>query len=359
MSMMRLLVLLLSCFSVTFASFVIGDDKWVTGNNTALFKFIQNTETQEKVLIQLLGGKVEELLLLNAQGQLQSLILGHHGNATDVVNNFAFRGTLLIPFANRIASGSYVWNGVKLQVPLNDSPYPNAVHGFIFKIPLDVVSVEPGVLDGSFTLRHLFKSTEQQGYPFDLDVRIKYTLNAKGFWVTVTATNAMSQGSLPFYHGFHPYFACDAANSYIILDPCMKWEKIGLNSELIPNGTTTPFDLWDGRNPIGLDKNTGFPVLWDAEFRGLGSIVDCPIIRTELRLFQLGQTTNPTSVIIEQDEQFRFVHAYTASKQGTGEDAITFEPMSAETNAFNNFVDLKILDPGQTFSGTFGIWIKK
>lgn len=94
------------------------------------------------------------------------------------------------------------------------------------------------------------------------------------------------------------------------------------------------------------------------EFRALASIPQCSTIRNKLILYP-SQGGNPSTLILEQDSNFRFSHLFTGSFQGSGKDAIALEPMSAEANAYNNFVDLKILDPNETWEATFGFYLEK
>src|SRR5712692_9930408 len=37
---------------------------------------------------------------------------------------------ILFPFPNRIRDGRFTWDGKEFQLPLNDGPQRNAIHGF-------------------------------------------------------------------------------------------------------------------------------------------------------------------------------------------------------------------------------------
>ena len=49
---------------------------------------------------------------------------------------------------------------------------------------------------------------------------------------------------------------------------------------------------------------------------------------------------------------------FTGAKAGWGVDAIAVEAMSGEADAYNNHDGLHIIDAGETFVSSFGVYLK-
>lgn len=115
--------------------FNISTETWNTDGNILHLKRLKNLKTEESALIHLYGGKLEALQLLNTEKKLVDLLLGHNSNATAVIANSYWRGAILIPFANRIANGTYIWNGKTLYLKKNDVfGLKNALHGLLYHV---------------------------------------------------------------------------------------------------------------------------------------------------------------------------------------------------------------------------------
>ena len=115
------LVTMLTVFTVcvratyaTTARFVVEDDSFGSADEEIVrLKVLRNTQTGEKVeIVPALGGKTEALLLRTPRGDLREVRLDHHRNATAVHANVGWKGAMLVPYANRIANGTYTLNGV-------------------------------------------------------------------------------------------------------------------------------------------------------------------------------------------------------------------------------------------------------
>ena len=122
------LVTMLTVFTVcvratyaTTARFVVEDDSFGSADEIVRLKVLRNTQTGEKVeIVPALGGKTEALLLRTPRGDLREVLLDHHRNATAVHANVGWKGAMLVPYANRIANGTYTLNGVTHYLERNE-----------------------------------------------------------------------------------------------------------------------------------------------------------------------------------------------------------------------------------------------
>ncbi|MGH9297824.1 MAG: aldose 1-epimerase family protein, partial [Acidimicrobiales bacterium] len=109
-------------------------------------------------------------------------------------------GAVLIPWPNRLADGSYRFDGVDYQVALTEPGKANAIHGFLRWRSFQAAEQAPERVVMSTNLRPLM------GYPFDLEVKVAYELGDGGLRVVTTATN-LGPAPCPYGHGQHPYLS--------------------------------------------------------------------------------------------------------------------------------------------------------
>eukprot|EP00932_Pfiesteria_piscicida_P018757 SRR837773.5605.p1 GENE.SRR837773.5605~~SRR837773.5605.p1 ORF type:complete len:154 (+),score=40.79 SRR837773.5605:59-463(+) len=116
---------------------------------------------------------------------------------------------------------------------------------------------------------------------------------------------------------------------------------------MIPTLNTSRFTGFRGE-PIGgtFDK----PTHWDDGFKALASSAECPVLKTEI--YDPG--TGDSSVLWMNSPEFKWVQVYTGSTPGDGQ-MVAVEPMSGETDAFNNGQAVEmLLQAGERWQGTFG-----
>ena len=205
--------------------------------------------------------------------------------------------------------------------------------------------------DTSATLTTSTQMIAEPGYPFKLHIVIEYKLEeGKGFSIAVTATNSNGNGTpLPFYLGWHPYFKCTPHSTVIQFDPCHSWAHVSLNANMDPTGITTKNNPFDGTKPIG--GTPGNPTFYDDEFKSLksGSMCNSPVETV------INDVKSNQSVVIWQDFANHIVHVFTGY---TDEPSVAVEPMSAMADAFNNHDGLSTLSDGESWKGSFGIYVK-
>ncbi|KAL1496846.1 hypothetical protein AB1Y20_014432 [Prymnesium parvum] len=350
-------------------AFEVVDDSFTTGAHTVRLKVLRNRRTAERLEVApALGGKTEALLLRTATRhgcRLRPTLLDHHRNATAARANAAWKGAMLVPFANRVKNGSYALAGERHFLERNEDRGPygkNALHGYLYKHEMTVLHEAANDTSASLTLGYNFDGTDA-GYPFLLSVNITYTLHerragacaASAFTATTTATNTMAAAPLPFSTGWHSYFAVsDASRAVVALDGCTPWNHILLTNhsnrygDLIPTGRTAPSAAFDGRAPLGGTPQR--PTYYDDEFKATAPPRACGRLSTRI-------TDGNETAVLWQDDNFRFVQVYSGAKETFGEDAIAVEAMSSEADAWNNEEGVRILQAGETFSGSFGVYL--
>src|SRR4051794_34653649 len=108
------------------------------------------------------------------------------------------RGQTLLPWPNRLCDGKYDFSGETLQLALSEPAKRNAIHGLVRWTNFAAVDQAADEV----TMVQLLHP--QPGYPFTLEVRIRYQLSADGLTVTTVATNR-GHAPAPFGSGAHPY----------------------------------------------------------------------------------------------------------------------------------------------------------
>lgn len=261
--------------------------------------------------------------------------------------------TIIIMFVLFSFQGQYTFFDKSYQLNVNEnSTNPtrlNALHGLlagkIFKVDRVDSSNSSAILGISYTF-----PGDETGYPFKLTVYIEYTLSTNGLKLAFTITNNMGTNPLPFYVGWHPYFACDAHKAYVTLDQCGKWSHVDMNENLNPTGFTEVFTGFDGTTPIGGTSTD--PTFYDDEYKILTSPYDCAMLKTKLY-----DPDRDETVVLWQDSNFRIVHIFTGSTSLFKENSVAIEPMSGMADAYNNHDHLSIISGDEVWKGEFGVYV--
>jgi aldose 1-epimerase len=145
--------------------------------------------------------KDQQAVVTEVGGGLRSYSVGGRelldGYGADEMSSSG-RGQVLIPWPNRLQDGSYEFNGLRYQLPLNEPEHRNAIHGLVRWSTWTATEREPHRV----VMEHILYP--QPGYPFLLGISIEYALSHSGLQVQTTATNLGTQ-SCPYGSGAHPY----------------------------------------------------------------------------------------------------------------------------------------------------------
>ncbi len=271
--------------------------------------------------------------------------LEHDGRA--LVRGFAaeevmplYSGAVLAPWPNRLADGSYEFDGEVHQLPLNEPDRHNAVHGLVAWQPWDLRDRTAS------EARLVTRVWPRPGYPFALDLEIGYALGPEGLDIELTAVNT-GPGPAPYACSIHPYLIAGEgavddwsldlqAGAYLDVD----------DERLLPTELLTvegrPFDFRTAAPLRELSIDHAFTAL-DFDDDGW----------TEAVVRDAGSH----GVRIRWDQGCPWVQVHTADRPEPVYDrkALAVEPMTCPPNAFVSGTDLITLQPAESRTVTWRI----
>lgn len=134
--------------------------------------------------------------------QLHGLELFYLDKATFEHKTANIRGgnPILFPICGQLEEQSYEWNG---------KTYSMANHGVARTAVWDVVSTNADG-EASITIRLQSNEDTLRSYPFAFELLFTYVLQNGELHTRQTYRNRSEAAAMPFYAGFHPYFAIDS-----------------------------------------------------------------------------------------------------------------------------------------------------
>lgn len=258
-----------------------------------------------------------------------------------------YHGQVLLPWANRIAGGQYVWNGVTQQLPLNDISHNSALHGLSHWLNWTVAKH----VSDSITLTVVEHA--QDGYPFVLAFSETYAITSRGFEVFTTARN-IGTTTAPYGVGHHPYLTLsagvDVIDTNILTLPAKSYFLTDANLIIKPPAVSvvgTPFNFLKPRAIGATEMDTNFAdLIYDAD----------GYTRT-----YLSTANGRVRMTLFFDGQHKYMQAYTSDTVPIASQirkALVLEGYTGATNAFNNGLGLVVLKPGESITTHWGITIE-
>jgi aldose 1-epimerase len=284
----------------------------------------------------------QQAVVVEVGGGLRSYSIGGRelldGYGADEMSSSG-RGQVLIPWPNRLQDGSYEFNGASYQLPLNEPERRNAIHGLVRWSAWNATEREPHRV----VMEHILYP--QPGYPFFLGISIEYALSNNGLQVRTTATNLGTQ-SCPYGSGAHPYLTLRTAtiDGLILQVPgqtVLRSDERGLpiRREAV-EGTD-----YDFRQP----KRVG-PIKLDNAFTDLERDAD-GLARVELR-----DSDRDSKISLWVDQAYPYLMLFSGDPlPNLRRRSLAVEPMTCPPNAFRTGDALIRLEPGASFTGTWGI----
>jgi aldose 1-epimerase len=242
------------------------------------------------------------------------------------------RGQLLIPWPNRIRDGRYRFGDADLQLPLTEPSRHNASHGLVRWANWTATAHDPARVVMALTLH------PQPGYPFTVDLSVEYLLDAAGLSVRTTATNRGDR-PCPYGAGAHPYVTVgtDLVDDAVLHVPAGTWLEV--DDRGIPIGSApvdgTPYDFRRPHRIGDLVLDTAF-----TDLAGAQAVLD-----------------GPRRVTVWWDDSYRWLMVFTGDTLDPAHRrrGLALEPMTCPPNAFVTGEGLRILEPGQSWTTTWGI----
>ena len=245
-------------------------------------------------------------------------------------------GATLMPWPNRIKAGTYEFGGVEQHLALTEPDAGNAIPG----LARWERWAKARHTDTELTLR--LDIVPQTGYPFPLRTEVSYALDAEqGLAVTLRARNTGSSPA-PFGAGSHPYLATRGQRLDQVTLQVPARRGVDSDDRGIPTGTHPlqgADDFRRGRRIGDRRLDNGYTDLVLRDGRG-----------------EAGIRTRAGSTRLWFDDAFSFLQGFTLDSVGPGgPPGIAIEPMSCASNAFNSGDELLVLQPGESWTGTWGI----
>lgn len=239
-------------------------------------------------------------------------------------------GAVLAPWPNRVRAGRWTHDGADQQLALTEPAAGNAIHGLLRHVPWTATDRAADRV----TLTAV--ATVQPGWPQPVRVAVTYAVGP-GLTVSTTATN-LGDGAGPFGLGFHPYLRVGDVPADDLRLTLAAGSRIPLRDQL-PDGPPSPSDVTD--LPLrGHDLDDAFADCTpDADGRVRHRVV----------------APDGTGTELWADAAFAWVQVFTPSDFPGRGRAVAVEPMTCPPDALNSGDGLVRLEPGRSWTGTWGI----
>lgn len=243
-----------------------------------------------------------------------------------------FRGAVLAPWPNRIRDGRYSFGSQHHQLPVTEVPRHAAIHGLVSWQSWARVGAHAHAVELATRL------WPQDGYPWALDLRVRYVVDDDGLTTTLSARNV---GSSPAPYGCapHPYLVAGPGRVDDWTAEVPASDVLEVDDErLLPADPPrvrpvagTPLDL---RAPTAL---AGLEL--DHAYTGLGG----GPVSTRVR------SADGSGVEIAWDaDVLPWVQVHTGDRPEPEANRVglAVEPMTCPPDAFRSGRDLVVLEPG-------------
>jgi aldose 1-epimerase len=253
------------------------------------------------------------------------------------------RGQALLPWPNRLEDGAYRFGDRDLQVPISEPSTTTAIHGLTRWSAWS----RAGAGTSWAVLEHRLPA--QPGFPWSLDVAIRYSLGPSGLDVTTTVVNR-GEEACPFGLGFHPYLfgfggAVDNLELKVPASSAYVADDRGLPVGCIPvDGTESDFR---GGPVVGERRLDVCVTDLARDADGMASV--------ELR--EAGPLSG-RRVRLWVDESFTCLMLFTGDtlpEPSRRRRSVAVEPMTGPPNLLRTGDGLVVLRPGQPWEARWGV----
>lgn len=285
-------------------------------------------------------GPVEAVITSVAATLRQLIVDGHdlvQGFDESVAAPFGC-GIVLVPWPNRVRDGRWVHQDAVQQLDITEVDRTNAIHGLLRNTPYQLVETS----DDAVTLGAAV--VPQHGWPFHLWTTVEYRLTGNGITVTHSVTNLGAEPA-PYAVGTHPFLRVGDHGVDDLTLTAQAVEHVIVDDRLNPVGLEPATGAWDlrvGRLVAELALDDAFRVEPDAD----------GVIRTVL------SAPDGTETELWQEADWEWLQLFITRvfpTAGGPVTAIAVEPMTAPADALNSGVGLRWIEPGASWSGSWGI----
>jgi aldose 1-epimerase len=247
------------------------------------------------------------------------------------------RGQQLMPWPNRIRDGRYRFAGADHQLAVTEVAAGNAIHGLVRWALWELVEIEDEYVTVGYRLH------PQPGWDHHLDLRTTYVLDDSGLVVTAAARN-VGRAAAPFGYGAHPYLATGGTPlaDVSLRVPADSWVEVDDRTLPAANRPVDGTD-YDFRAPRAIGETRLDTAYTD-------------VVRDEDGMWRATVTAADRSATLWADAAFGWLQVFTGiAEKRRGEIGVAVEPMTCPADAFNSGTSLVVLEPGEEWTGTWGI----
>ncbi len=297
----------------------------------------ESTPTFEKVILTDDGSSTSATIIPACGGMLHAFniklgdkelnIIDSYDSTDDFHKNLTdkgFKGSKLSPFVCRMEKGEYDFAGQHYKTEkfyLGD----HAIHGLIYDAAFTVLSTEANDTMASVTLKHEYRSTDN-GYPFDYDCIVNYTLEKENRLSVTTTIINQSVGLIPVQDGWHPYFTFGGSINDLQFEFQSK-EMVEFDDTLVPTGKLLPYQEFGSLKKIEDTFLDNCFTLNFAECQPMCVLRD-PVQRVQVE--------------IHPDRSYPYLQIYTSPHR----NSIAIENLSGAPDGFNNGMGIITLIEG-------------
>lgn len=271
------------------------------------------------------GGLLNRFAIRQKNGTWHNAIAGfsspQHAK-TQLTERFA--SAKLSPFVCRLAHGQYTYAAQTHQI-IKHQIGVHAIHGLIYDALYQIIASEANEHQARVQLRHQYRGQDEQGYPFDYQITLTYTLHPQGKLSIATEIHNNGNQTLPIADGWHPYFVLDGALDTWTLHIRAK-QQLQFSTELLPTGHTQPNNLFQTPQPLRNQE-----------------LDNCFILNEQNALAAATLQSSHLRLSIHPSQSYPYLQAYIPPER----DAIALENLSAAPDAFNNHIGLIQLPSGE------------
>jgi aldose 1-epimerase len=279
--------------------------------------------------------------------EVGGVLRGYAAGDREILDGFAAdelspasAGQILAPWPNRIRDGHFTFDGTAYQLPLTEPARHNAIHGLVNWARWRVAEQSADAVTLEFDL------PAQVGYPWSLALRTRWSVSADGLRCDQSVTNT-SDANAPWGYSVHPYVQLAGVAVDDILLKVPGRSRVLADTRLLPIGAVkvagSEYDFTEPRR-IGdavLDTTFG-DIDYDADG---GSAVT------------IASPHGAQSVTVWGDANFKWWQIFTGDTLHGARHrrSVAIEPMTCPPDAFRSGRDVIVLEPGQTWSASWGI----
>ena len=244
------------------------------------------------------------------------------------------RGQHLLPWPNRVRDGRWEWEGRELQLPLSEPKAHNASHGLVRWSSWEVAEA------GRSTAVLRTVVPPQPGWPGRMAVTCVWRLSEQGLAAEVTVTS-QAPAPVPLGYGAHPYLSART--------PLVDEEVLH-----VPGAVRL---LTDDRSlPVGEQPVEGSEYDFRTPRRIGSTVLDTCFGRLD-RAADGSAAVRFGATEVWGDEGFSWFQVYTGETlpEPQRRRSLAVEPMTCPPDALRSGTDLVVLEPGASWTGTWGI----